>query len=83
MTEDSQWLGQARGVDMESLLPSWWCTEVETGRKPVLRQGLEKDGSVITDTGDFLMDLDIGVIRQTFILISLFSALLIGKLFIF
>ncbi len=34
----------------------------EPGGKPVLRQGLRKDGPVITDNGNFVMDVDFGVI---------------------
>ncbi len=34
----------------------------ELGGKPVLRQGLRKDGPVITDNGNFVMDVDFGVI---------------------
>jgi ribose 5-phosphate isomerase A len=29
---------------------------------PVLRQGLRKDGAVITDNGNFVMDVDFGTI---------------------
>ncbi|MEI6103541.1 MAG: ribose-5-phosphate isomerase RpiA [Methanothrix sp.] len=35
---------------------------VELGGKPVLRQGVRKDGPVITDNGNFVMDVDFGVI---------------------
>lgn len=36
----------------------------ELGGKPVLRQGLRKDGPVITDNGNFVMDVDFGVIED-------------------
>ncbi|MDQ1313830.1 MAG: ribose 5-phosphate isomerase, partial [Euryarchaeota archaeon] len=32
--------------------------------KPVLRQGLRKDGPVITDNGNFVMDVDFGTIED-------------------
>jgi ribose 5-phosphate isomerase A len=31
---------------------------------PVLRQGLRKDGAVITDNGNFVMDVDFGSIED-------------------
>jgi ribose 5-phosphate isomerase A len=34
----------------------------DLGGKPVLRQGVRKDGPVITDNGNFVMDVDFGVI---------------------
>jgi len=34
----------------------------ELGGKPVLRQGVRKDGPVITDNGNFVMDVDFGAI---------------------
>ncbi len=37
---------------------------LELGGKPVLRQGLRKDGPVITDNGNFVMDVDFGVIAD-------------------
>jgi ribose 5-phosphate isomerase A len=36
----------------------------ELGGKPVLRQGVRKDGPVITDNGNFVMDVDFGVIED-------------------
>jgi len=36
----------------------------ELGGKPVLRQGLRKDGPVITDNGNFVMDVDFGTIED-------------------
>lgn len=36
----------------------------ELGGKPVLRQGMRKDGPVITDNGNFVMDVDFGVIED-------------------
>jgi ribose 5-phosphate isomerase A len=36
----------------------------EQGGKPVLRQGVRKDGPVITDNGNFVMDVDFGVIED-------------------
>ncbi len=36
----------------------------EMGGKPVLRQGLRKDGPVITDNGNFVMDVDFGTIEE-------------------
>jgi ribose 5-phosphate isomerase A len=32
--------------------------------KPVLRQGVRKDGPVITDNGNFVMDVDFGIIED-------------------
>ncbi len=37
---------------------------MELGGKPVLRQGVRKDGPVITDNGNFVMDVDFGVIED-------------------
>jgi ribose 5-phosphate isomerase A len=37
---------------------------VELGGKPVLRLGKMKDGPVITDNGNFVMDVDFGVIED-------------------
>ncbi len=34
----------------------------ELGGRPALRQGLRKDGPVITDNGNFVMDVDFGII---------------------
>jgi len=36
----------------------------ELGGKPVLRQGVRKDGPVITDNGNFVMDVDFGAIED-------------------
>ena len=36
----------------------------ELGGKPVLRQGLRKDGPVITDNRNFVMDVDFGTIED-------------------
>jgi ribose 5-phosphate isomerase A len=36
----------------------------DLGGKPVLRQGVRKDGPVITDNGNFVMDVDFGVIED-------------------
>jgi len=36
----------------------------ELGGKPVLRQGVRKDGPVITDNGNFVIDVDFGVIED-------------------
>ena len=36
----------------------------ELGGKPALRQGLRKDGPVITDNGNFVMDVNFGVIED-------------------
>jgi len=36
--------------------------EAELGGKPVLRQGLRNDGPVITYNGNFVMDVDFGII---------------------
>jgi ribose 5-phosphate isomerase A len=36
----------------------------ELDGKPVLRQGLRKDGPVITDNGNFVMDVDFGTIED-------------------
>ncbi|MCX6672633.1 MAG: ribose-5-phosphate isomerase RpiA [Methanothrix sp.] len=36
----------------------------EFSGKPVLRQGLRKDGPVITDNGNFVMDVDFGIIED-------------------
>ena len=36
----------------------------DLGGKPVLRQGLRKDGPVITDNGNFVMDVDFGTIED-------------------
>jgi ribose 5-phosphate isomerase A len=36
----------------------------EIGGKPVLRLGKMKDGPVITDNGNFVMDVDFGVIED-------------------
>jgi len=36
----------------------------ELGGKPVLRQGLRKDGPVITDNGNFVIDVDFGIIEE-------------------
>ena len=36
----------------------------EMGGNPVLRQGLRKDGPVITDNGNFVMDVDFGTIED-------------------
>jgi ribose 5-phosphate isomerase A len=36
----------------------------ELGGAPVLRQGLRKDGPVITDNGNFVVDADFGVIED-------------------
>jgi ribose 5-phosphate isomerase A len=36
----------------------------ELGGVPVLRQGLRKDGPVITDNGNFVMDVDFGAIED-------------------
>jgi len=37
---------------------------VELGGKPVLRLGKMKDGPVITDNGNIVMDVDFGVIED-------------------
>jgi ribose 5-phosphate isomerase A len=37
---------------------------VELGGRPVLRQGLRKDGPVITDNGNFVVDADFGIIED-------------------
>jgi len=36
----------------------------DLGGKPVLRQGVRKDGPVITDNGNFVMDVDFGAIED-------------------
>jgi ribose 5-phosphate isomerase A len=36
----------------------------ELGGRPVLRQGLRKDGPVITDNGNFVVDADFGMIED-------------------
>jgi ribose 5-phosphate isomerase A len=36
----------------------------DLGGKPVLRQGVRKDGPVITDNGNFVMDVDFGIIED-------------------
>jgi len=38
------------------------------GGKPVLRKALRKDGPVITDNGNFILDVDFGVIESPFLL---------------
>jgi ribose 5-phosphate isomerase A len=37
---------------------------LELGGKPALRQGLRKDGPVITENGNFVMDVDFGIIED-------------------
>ncbi|MDD4652530.1 MAG: ribose 5-phosphate isomerase A [Methanothrix sp.] len=37
---------------------------MELGGKPVLRQGVRKDGPVVTDNGNFVVDTDFGVIED-------------------
>lgn len=37
---------------------------LDLGGKPVLRQGVRKDGPVITDNGNFVMDVDFGIIED-------------------
>jgi len=37
---------------------------MDLGGAPVLRQGLRKDGPVITDNGNFVMDVDFGTIED-------------------
>ena len=52
----------------------WWsggCSEL--GGKPVLRLGTMKDGPVITDNGNFVMDVDFGVIEDPAALASKIS----------
>jgi len=37
---------------------------LDLGGKPALRQGLRKDGPVITDNGNFVLDVDFGTIED-------------------
>ena len=37
---------------------------LELGGKPALRQGLRKDGPVITENGNFVIDVDFGIIED-------------------